>query len=378
MTDSNEKILSTEAEDDLLNDDHDPKEKAPTTDHQDPMYTMMQNVNKNLGTLTGSLVAMNESIKDLKRLHSSNTDDQPDPKRRKHSSRDEMSASEDSEEDGGESDAEIQALCRTEADKTSKDTPRARLEQSDGGNDPLLSEIAEDFLNGDESGPAVDKQLAEFITNLWSKKLPDSKLKDKAAKYLRPSNCETLTTPRVNPEIWGKLSHSVKQQDLRTSSTQKTVGTAGAVMCKSIELLLEMKNSKQPPSDSDIQQLIKMNTDAVALLGHAHVDLSHRLRESIKPQLHKDYAGLCASHIPVIGLLFGNDLQTQLNNIRASNRMSTTAVGYRRKGTKGQHSRNYQKSDQRSKHFLAKGRQWNSTPPSKPFFRSKDQGKKQQ
>ena len=50
MTDSNEKILSTEAEDDLLNDDHDPKEKAPTTDHQDPMYTMMQNVNKTLGT----------------------------------------------------------------------------------------------------------------------------------------------------------------------------------------------------------------------------------------------------------------------------------------------------------------------------------------
>ena len=99
-----------------------------------------------------------------------------------------MSASEDSEEDGGDSDAEIQALCRTEADKTSKDTPRARLEQSDGGNDPLLSEIADDFLNGDESGPAVDKQLAEFITNLWSKKLPDSKLKDKAAKYLRPSN----------------------------------------------------------------------------------------------------------------------------------------------------------------------------------------------
>ena len=39
MTDSNEKILATEAEDDLLNDDHDPKEKAPTTDHQDPMYT---------------------------------------------------------------------------------------------------------------------------------------------------------------------------------------------------------------------------------------------------------------------------------------------------------------------------------------------------
>jgi len=130
-------------------------------------------------------------------------------------------------------------------------------------------------LNADESGPAAEKQLPDFINNLWSKKLPDSKLKDKLAKYLCLANCETLTTLWGNPEIWDKLSHSVKQQDLRSSSTQKTVGTAGAVLCKSIELLLEVKNSKQPKSDSDIQKLMKWNTDAVALLGHAHVDLSH-------------------------------------------------------------------------------------------------------
>ena len=94
-----------------------------------------------------------------------------------------MSASDGSDDGGDDSKAERQALCGTEADKTSKDKPRARLEQSDGGNDPLLSEIAEDPLKADESGPAVEKQLADFINNLWSKKLPDSKLKDKSAKY---------------------------------------------------------------------------------------------------------------------------------------------------------------------------------------------------
>ena len=46
-----------------------------------------------------------------------------------------------SDEDGDDSDAELQALCGTEADKTSKATSRARLEQSDGGNDPLLSRL---------------------------------------------------------------------------------------------------------------------------------------------------------------------------------------------------------------------------------------------
>lgn len=375
MADEHDQILSTEAEDELLTVETDPKEKTPTDVHPDPMFSMMQNVNRNLGAMADSMIAVQQS---LKRLHSSHTDEQIDPKRRKHCSRDEMSASDGSEHDGEDSDADLQALCGTEADGISKDKPRAPLEQNDGSNDPLLSEIAEDFLNADDSGPAIEKQLADFINNLWSKKLPDSKLKDKSAKYLRPANCETLTTPRVNPEIWDKLSHSVKQQDLRSSSIQKTIATAGAAMCKSIGMLLEMKNSKQPKSDSDIQKLVKVNTDAVALLGHAHIDLSHRRRESLKPHLNKDYAGLCASHVPVTAQLFGNDLQTQLNNIRASNRVSSTAVGNRHKNSKGHPSRNYQKFDQRSKPFLAKGCQWNSKPLQKPFFRQQDQGKKQQ
>ena len=349
MANTTEQTLSTEADKALLNDDHDPKEKTPTTAHQDPMFSMLQNANKTLGAMADSILNMNQS---LKRLHPSNTDDQLGPKWRKYSSKDEMSASDGSDEDGADSDAELQALCGTEGDKTFKDKPRVRLEQSDGGNDPSLSEVAEDLLNADESGPAAEKQLADFINNLWSKKLPDSKLKDKSAKYLRSVNCETLATPRVNPEIWDKLSHSVKQQDLRSSSTQKTVGTAGAVLCKSTEMLLEMKNSKQPKSDSDIQKLIKLNTDAIALLGHAHVDLSHRRRESIEPHLNKGYAGLCASHVPVTALLFGNDLQTQPNNIRASNRVSTTAVGSRHKNVKRHPSRNYQNSNRRNKPFF--------------------------
>ena len=95
MENMNEQILSTEAEEAFLNDDHDPKEKTPTA-RQDPMFRMLQN-----------------------------------------------------------------------ADKTSNNQPRARLEQTGGGNIPLLSEIAGDFFNADESGPAAEKQLAEFINNFW-------------------------------------------------------------------------------------------------------------------------------------------------------------------------------------------------------------------
>jgi len=133
--------------------------------------------------MADSILNMNQS---LKRLHPSSTDNHLDPKRQKYSSKDDMGASDDSDVDGDDSDVALQARCDTETDKTSKDKPHARLEQSN--NDPLLLEIAKDLLKADKSGPAAEKPLADFINNLWSNKLPDSKQKDKSAKYLRLEN----------------------------------------------------------------------------------------------------------------------------------------------------------------------------------------------
>ena len=79
MANTNEQTLSTELEDALLNNDHDPKEKTPTTAHQDPMFSMLQNVNTTLEAMADSILNMNQS---LKRLHPCNTDNQLDPKRR--------------------------------------------------------------------------------------------------------------------------------------------------------------------------------------------------------------------------------------------------------------------------------------------------------
>ena len=75
MANTNEQTLSSELEDALLHDDHDPKEKTPTTAHQDTMFSMFQNVNKTLEAMADSILNMNQS---LKRLHPSNTDDQLD------------------------------------------------------------------------------------------------------------------------------------------------------------------------------------------------------------------------------------------------------------------------------------------------------------
>ena len=59
----------------------------------------------------------------------------------------------------------------------------------------------------------------------------------------------------------------MKQKDLRSSTVKKTVSTATAA----VAIPLQMKNSKQMTSASDIQQVIKLHTDALALVGHAHI-----------------------------------------------------------------------------------------------------------
>ena len=42
-------------------------------------------------------------------------------------------------------------------------------------------------------------------------------------EYSRPSNCEKLNIPRVNGEIWDKVDNKTKHNDLRATSTQKTL-----------------------------------------------------------------------------------------------------------------------------------------------------------
>ena len=189
-------------------------------------------------------------------------------------------------------------------------------------NDTLLDEI-EHSLNEDEK---TDNPVSEKLTNIankrWLQKLGDDQLKEKLEKYHRPENCEKLAVTQVNPEIWGKLNRFARAKDLKFSCLQEQVTKVGHIVLKSTEHLLKAKvdSSKLCPGD-----LARMNTNALALLGHVCFEITQRRRESIKPSLHKDYDMLCSPTVPVTSLLFGDDLQTELTHIRATNKIGSTA-----------------------------------------------------
>jgi hypothetical protein len=99
---------------------------------------------------------------------------------------------------------------------------------------------------------------------------------------------------------------------------KKSIANVGSILAVSTDKLVAMRHKSLPEVDT----LVKMSIDVLALLGHTMCELSLRRRDAIKPNLHKDYGSLCASQVPVTGFLFVDNLQMRLNDIRGSKKIS--------------------------------------------------------
>ena len=105
-------------------------------------------------------------------------------------------------------------------------------------------------------------------------------------KYERPENCDKVLVPRVNQEIWARLSSQAKRNDLRLASVQNVLVKIGAILAQCADKLMTARlghTNGGKMSHEDMNGLLGLQIDALALLGHANYDLSLRRREGIKP-----------------------------------------------------------------------------------------------
>ena len=364
---TSDKDTTYEEELELLNN-----EEEELEDQEKSLSDVLRTLNKSLATMATSMVAMERSVKRSAPIETSDSESSLAKKRKKQATK----RIEDDGQGTSSEDSDSETLR-----KTTKQPPADSAIEEETGNtdarleqDDLLSEISQDFAQADDVGPNINQQLADIITKRGSSKLNDAKQKEKLDKYSRPENCDNLIVPRVNAEIWDKIDQKARQQDLRVSTIQKFIAKVGSILAMATDSLLKMRNDTSVP---DIDQLVTMNTDALALLGHTMCELSIRRREAIRPHLHKDYASLCASHVPVTTELFGDDLQSRLNNIRASNKISRTTV-LDRSATRDRTSASWSNnSRQKGNHFLSKGHRWKHNPPKMTFQSRKDTRSKQ-
>ena len=173
--------------------------------------------------------------------------------------------------------------------------------------------------------------MADIVNKRWGSKLEEAKLKEKLAKYNPPDNCEILTVPKVNPKIWNKLKHVTRSADLRLANMQKILVKVGSTVAKSTDTLLAMRADPEKTAASAIIEklgkLVTHNAHALALLGHVNIELSYSRLDALKPNLNNEYSSLCGSQVPITSLLFGDELQSQLNNIKATNKIGHRTTG---------------------------------------------------
>ena len=205
--------------------------------------------------------------------------------------------------------------CLTDKD-SNKDVSKISEDHSDAFLEgakscPTQDTIANDLNADEQTDLDVSDKLAKLINKRWLEKLK---------KHSRPGNLGSLVAPHVNPEIWANMSHTAKRVDLRSVNTQNIIFKVGTIIAKCMNSLLKAR--EKDAQKINLDEMVGFHTDALALLGYTQHELSLKRHKAIRPSLKKEYAALCSQNVPVTSLLFGNDLQQQLNNVKASNKIS--------------------------------------------------------
>ena len=359
-------LNSTEAVEDALLEES-------ALENSDSLLSVLTNLNQNMDRMAGSLTAMGEAFAVLSKQRPAKRDARSgnlDPSKGK--TKKSRFAVSDTEDISSESDdADVHELLATNAENDSEGAKTSSANSQDSckneGEDDLLKKLALDFSTNDNVSRPISQQLAEIINKRWASKLGENKVKETVEKYDRPENCEKLVAPK-----WTlRLTHYGKKQDLRLSAIQNMIVKVGAIIAQSTQKLMEFRGQGAHGGKLDTGALLTAQIDAIALLGHTNCELSLRRREAIKPNLNKEYGSLCSSQTPVSTLLFGDELQSQLTAIRASNRISHTAVHNSSKSSTKPPYRPKQNQP-----FLGKGHFQSRWKPQKTWKRKEETSKR--
>lgn len=171
-------------------------------------------------------------------------------------------------------------------------------------------------------------------------KLTDEVLTAAQNRYNTPENCECLASTKVNHLIWDKLKPDTRSADIKLQRVQSNL-VKGLIPVVSIVEKLVQARDKIPKDALDAPELIRVATDAIALIGAANFKLNMRCRDNIKPELNEDYKHLCSSSVPFSEFLFGNDadLSKQLKDLaeatKVSKKLNPKAESHKSNGYRG-------------------------------------------
>lgn len=206
--------------------------------------------------------------------------------------------------------------------------------------DEFLANIVQDYELEDSSGGSVNEKLAAGVTKMARNKLTEEKLKEKLKKYHKPSSCESLTTLKVNPEIWSKLRPVTRERDLKFQQIQTALFKAATPL---VLLTNKLMGGDEDWMKNHLPEARAMLSDSMKLILHCNTEISQRRKDLIRPDLHKHYHQIYSqdqSGSPPATYLFGDDLAQKVKDINATNRVGQRLSDRISSGTSYRSSRN--------------------------------------
>ena len=140
-------------------------------------------------------------------------------------------------------------------------------------------------------------------------------MKELVQKYSVQENCKQLVVTRVNPEVWRACSPKTRDNDLKLQQIQRSIVTSLRHLAILSDQLLNFSNML---GSTNLNELLNYCSDTIALICSANREINLKRREHIKPDLHFDYKLLCSQHVPITQFLFGDNLQGDLKEIKAT------------------------------------------------------------
>ena len=189
---------------------------------------------------------------------------------------------------------------------------------SDEELDASLSLFAQDLTTDEDMGPDINNQLADILTNLLAKKMPDEKVKSRIEENPPPRNVPLLHPPRVNECIWELMKAAPRSTDIRLRKIQVRLTRGLVGLARLAEVLLANKKKGTHP---DMADCLNRCLQSFALLSNANYEISLRRRETLRSQLNPRYSRLCYPSTPVTSDLFGDDVQKLVEDITKVNKI---------------------------------------------------------
>ncbi|XP_070186207.1 uncharacterized protein [Littorina saxatilis] len=198
----------------------------------------------------------------------------------------------------------------------------------------LMKEIDGELDREEITADAVASSMADLIDKRFAKGLGEDKFAERIDLYPRPINCQKLQVPKVNTEVWKLLPVNAKKADLKLASIQRAVIKAATAVTSSTQALFKAQREKSMKDGKTGKAIVKANSDALAMLGHAGRELSLRRRYALRPHLPKHMIGLCSDSVPISSQqLFGDNLSNSLKEAKELDRYAqSTGANVDRRG----------------------------------------------